>query len=483
MTAPLRPRRLARLGLRLLPFSDAASEGLPLGQLLRLSLFQVAVGMATVLLLGTLNRVMIVELSVPAMVVATMIALPVLSAPLRAQLGFRSDSHRSAIGWKRIPFLWFGSLWQMGGLAVMPAAILVLAGHRVHDLPFAGEVLAAAAFVMAGIGLHMTQTAGLALACDRAGAAARPRVVALLHVMFLAGMAASSLIFGWLLRDFSELRLVQVVQGAAVATMVLNLVALWRQERVRPMAKAEREAPRPPFRAAWADYLAGGRAGRLLAVVFLGGLAFNMQDVLLEPYGGEVLGLSVAATTLLTALWAVGALAGFALAARALGAGRDPFRIAGRGLLVGLAAFPAVIAAAPLQSAPLFFAGAALIGLGGGLFAVATLTAAMAMAAGGRAGSGLALGAWGAAQATAAGLAILAGGMIRDLANHWAAAGGLGSALAGPATGYAVVYHIEIGLVFVSLAALGRLVGASPAPLSGPPPETPARFGLAELPS
>ena len=74
----LRPHHLKQLTTRFLPFADAASDGLPLGQLLRLSLFQVSVGMATVMLLGTLNRVMIVELSVPATIVAMMIALPVL---------------------------------------------------------------------------------------------------------------------------------------------------------------------------------------------------------------------------------------------------------------------------------------------------------------------------------------------------------------------------------------------------------------------
>ena len=114
--------RLKQLSLRALPFADAASDALPMGQLLRLSLFQVSVGMASVMLLGTLNRVMIVELSVPAMMVALMVALPVLIAPFRALLGFRSDTYRSAIGWKRVPYIWFGSLWQMGGLAVMPFA-------------------------------------------------------------------------------------------------------------------------------------------------------------------------------------------------------------------------------------------------------------------------------------------------------------------------------------------------------------------------
>ena len=168
----------------MLPFADAASEGLPLGQLLRLSLFQISVGMATVLLLGTLNRVMIVELSVPATVVALMIALPVLVAPFRALLGFRSDTHRSALGWKRVPYLWFGSLWQMGGLAIMPFALIVLSGDQTLGPAWAGEVLAALAFLMTGLGLHMTQTAGLALAADRADgrdAAARRRA-ALCHV-------------------------------------------------------------------------------------------------------------------------------------------------------------------------------------------------------------------------------------------------------------------------------------------------------------
>ena len=85
--------------------------------------------------------------------------------------------------------------------------------------------------------------------------------------MFLIGMAASALIIGWLLVDFSPLRLIRVVQGAALAGILLNLIALWQQERPRPMSQAERAAPRPLFRDAWADLLAGGRAGRLLVVV------------------------------------------------------------------------------------------------------------------------------------------------------------------------------------------------------------------------
>ncbi|WP_411891516.1 PucC family protein [Yoonia sp. SDW83-1] len=469
---------LKRISVNMLPFGDAVSDDLPLGQLLRLSLFQVSVGMAAVMLLGTLNRVMIVELGIGAMLVAAMIAIPVLVAPFRALVGFKSDNYKSAIGWKRIPYLWFGTMWQFGGLAIMPMALLVLSGDRTLDIEWAGYVGAGLAFLLTGIGMHMTQTAGLALAADRATDETRPKVVALLYVMHLVGMAISAIIIGALLRDYSALRLVQVVQGTAVVTLLLNLIALWKQEKVRPMSKAERAAASPTFRDAWADLASGGDAGRLLMVVFLGTMAFNMQDVLLEPYGGEILGLSVSATTLLTAMWAGGALVGFGVAARWLARGVDPYRMCARGILAGVAAFCAVIFSAPMGSPVLFYAGAALIGFGGGLFGVSTLTAAMTMPTLGNAGRGLALGAWGAAQATGAGLSIFIGGTLRDLVNHAAGNGTLGEALATPATGYSVVYHTEIGLLFITLVVLGPLVR-----VMAVPNRTSGKLGLPDFPT
>ena len=116
------------LGPRFLPFADAATPDLPLSRLLRLSLFQASVGMALVLLVGTLNRVMIVELHVPASLVAIMVSLPVIYAPVRALIGFRSDNHHSALGWRRVPYLWMGTLVQFGGLAIMPFSLILLSG-------------------------------------------------------------------------------------------------------------------------------------------------------------------------------------------------------------------------------------------------------------------------------------------------------------------------------------------------------------------
>ncbi|MEM6973077.1 MAG: BCD family MFS transporter [Pseudomonadota bacterium] len=470
------------LGRRWLPFADAASEELPLPKLLRLSLFQVSVGMAIVLLTGTLNRVMIVELDMPAWVVALMVALPVLFAPFRAFVGHRSDTHRSALGWRRIPYLWWGTLMQWGGLAIMPFALILMSGDTTGPY-WVGPAAAALAFLMTGMGLHTTQTAGLALATDIAPAETRPRVVALLYVMLLVGMAGSAVVFGILLADFSQLTLIRVVQGAAVVTLFLNLIALWKQEVLKPHL-TRKDTPRAPFAQAWADFMAGGRAGRLLVATGLGTAAFAMQDILLEPYGGEVLGLSVAATTLLTAIFAAGSLVGFLVAGRRLSRGGDPCRLAAWGAVIGIFAFSAVIFAAPMASPLLFRAGTALIGFGGGLFAVGTLTAAMDLAAGGDddqargpGTAGLALGAWGAVQATAAGAAIAFGGALRDGVAALSATGALGPAFADPAAGYGVVYHVEIALLFATLVAVGPLVRRA-----GPVRE-PGGFGLSEFPA
>ncbi len=443
-----------RLSSRYLPFADAATIELPLSRLMRLSLFQVSVGISVVLLNGTLNRVMIVELGVPSWLVATMVALPLVFAPLRVLIGFKSDHHRSVLGWRRVPYIWMGTLLQFGGLAIMPFALLVLSGDAPGQV-VAGRIGAALAFLLVGAGLHTTQTAGLSLATDIAPETSRPRVVAFLYVMLMFGMMASALSFGAFLADFSEMRLIQVIQGAALTEMVLNVIALWKQEARDPSRTlASRERPR--FGDSWRHFRQAGGSMRVLLAVGLGTAGFTMQDILLEPYGAEILHLTVGETTALTALFAAGTLAGFGLSARRLGKGSDPYRIAALGGCVGLFAFSAVIFSAPLASPLLFRIGTTLIGFGGGLFAVGTLTAAMALVQNGE--SGLALGAWGAVQATAAGLAIAGGGAIRDVMSQLALDGRLGVALAGPATGYSIVYHFEIALLFVTLAVIGPLV-------------------------
>ena len=446
--SPKLSRSWLNVSLKFLPFADAATDTLPLSRLLRLSLFQVSVGMALAMLVGTLNRVMIVELKVPAALVAIMIALPLLFAPFRALIGFRSDHHRSALGWRRVPYIWMGTLLQFGGFAIMPFALLVLGrmGQAAHAPDWVGHLGAGMAFLLVGAGIHTTQTAGLALATDLSPPESRPKVVGLMYFMLLVGMILSSLIFGYLLHDFSPGALIRSIQGAAVLTLVLNITALWKQEaRTKRLANAH-EAD-VDFVAALKLFTQGEQALRRLLAVGLGTMAFSMGDVLLEPFGGEILHLPVSHTTLLTALLAFGGLTGFAWASHVLGRrGADPFRMACGGVLVGVPAFTAVLMSAPQASLLLFALGTLFIGFGAGLFGHGTLTATMNHAPPGQAG--LAMGAWGAVQATAAGLAMALGGIIRDLM----------ALVVDSGTAYAFVYSLEVVLLLITLYAMFPLI-------------------------
>ncbi|MCE2678214.1 MAG: PucC family protein [Burkholderiaceae bacterium] len=441
-----------KIGAKFLPFADVASDTLPLSRLLRLSLFQISVGMALAMLIGTLNRVMIVELHVPASLVAVMVSLPLLFAPFRALIGFRSDHHRSHLGWRRVPYIWMGTLLQFGGFAIMPFALLVLGGlgQASHAPAWVGHLGAGMAFLLVGAGLHTTQTVGLALATDLAPAQDRPKVVGLMYVMLLVGIIFSSMVFGHVLEDFTPGTLIRTVQAAAVMTIGLNVIALWKQEsrsRDRPPGVYEED---PDFLSSFKMFCSGDNAMRRLWAIGLGTLAFTMEDILLEPFGGEILGLSVAQTTYLTAFLAMGGLVGFAWASHVLSKGADPFKMASRGAMVGIPAFCAVIFSAPQASLPMFTIGVVFIGLGAGLFGHGTLTATMNSAPPGQAG--LALGAWGAVQASAAGVGMALGGIFRDIAAQFTTS----------ANAYAIVYSLEIVLLISTIVIMIPLVKTKP---------------------
>ncbi|WP_310474899.1 BCD family MFS transporter [Sandarakinorhabdus sp.] len=442
-------------GARFLPFSDVASAELPLSRLLRLALIQVSVGISLVLLVGTLNRVMIVELGVPASLVGVMLALPLLAAPFRALVGHKSDTHKSAMGWRRVPYIYMGTMIQFGGLAFMPFAILVLSGAQqaYDERMWLGMPAAALAFLMVGAGIHITQTVGLALATDLTKSEQQPNVVGLMYVMLLLGSIAAALFFGWVLNDFSQARLIQVIQGCAVVTVTLNFVALWKQEtRIPSRLRPQQLTPDPTFRESWDLFVAKDKTLLRLVAVGLGTLAFSMSDIVLEPYGGEVLNLGVGTTTMLSALTAGGSLIGFAYASYILSLGADPFRMASLGAFIGVPAYGLIIMAAGSDTPELFTLGVLLAGLGTGLFGHGTLTATMQLAP--KAQVGIAMGAWGAVQATSQGVGAAIGGGIRDVARGLE----LGLNVAPKAEGYVLIFGLELALMLATLAAMWPLL-------------------------
>jgi len=331
--------------------------------------------------------------------------------------------------------------------------------------------------VLVGAGIQVAQTAGMALAHDLASEDKRPRVVALLYSMLLVGMIVSSSVFGLVLEDFSPQKLIQMVQGCAVLVAVMNLAALWKQE-ARGAKRGRREAG--GFAHSWRELMAQSQMRRFMWTLGLGTLAFNMQDIVLEPYAAEILKLDVGMTSALTALSSGGALLAFMLSARWLSGGLHACRLASLGVLLGLPAFAMVIFSGPLEAAWLFRLGVGLIGFSGGLFSVGMLVTAMGL--GDARLGGLVVGTWGAVQATSAGAAMALGGVVRDGVSVLAMSGAMGEALVTPITAYSFVYHLEIYLLFVELVALGPMLRSSRLAAPSHSQTSPTPFGLAQLP-
>jgi len=424
-----------------------AREMTPLGWLgiVRLGLVQTALGAIVVLTTSTLNRVMVVELALPAILPGALVAMHYAVQVLRPRLGYGSD-----VGGRRTP-------WIVGGMAVLclggigaASATAMMATHLA-----AGIALAVVAFVLIGLGVGASGTALLVLLAKRTDPDRRAAAATIVWVMMIAGFVATAGIAGHFLDPFSPGRIVAVAAAVAVAAFVLTLVAVRGVEGTAAPARVTTMPERTAFAAAFIEVWHEPEARRFAVFVFVSMLAYSAQDLILEPFAGIVFGLSVGESTQLSGMQNGGVLAGMILLAlvatrfrgRPLGSLRS-WTIAGcvgsAAALFALAASGSVGPGWPLE-ATVF-----LLGLANGAFAAAAIASMMALVGAGREfREGVRMGLWGAAQAIAFGLGGLAGTAAVDL---------VGSLLASPGAGYAVVLAGE-GALFLVAAVLAGGIG------------------------
>lgn len=420
----------------------------------RLGLVQAALGAIVVLTTSTLNRVMVVELALPAAVPGLLVGLHHALQLMRPRLGHQSD-----VGHRRTP-------WILGGMAILAlggtgaAAGTALAA----TWPAAGLAVAAAAFVLIGLG---TGSAGTALLVLLAGGVREHRQAAaatVVWVMMIMGFAVTAGTAGHFLDPYSPARLVQVAAVVCVAALALTAAALLGLEAqaTRPMAPASGATGtgRDAFREALSEAWSGAATRRFTVFVFVSMLAYSLQDLILEPFAGVAFGLTPGQTTRISGLQHGGALAGMALA----GAACSFRRLGSLGLWTTAGCVASALALAGLAVAsrspegwPLH-ANVFALGFANGVFAVGAISSMMRLAAadGGRR-QGLRMGLWGAAQAIACGIGGVAGALAADLA-RWV--------VGDPVRAYSIVFGAESALFLLSIRWVapeaGR--GAHPAP-------------------
>jgi len=418
----------------------------PLGWLgiVRLGMVQTALGAIVVLTTSTLNRVMVVEIALPAAVPGMLIALHYCMQIFRPRLGFGSD-----VGGRRTPFI-------VGGMAILAAGgiFAAISTALMMQSVFLGIALAIVAFLMIGLGVGAAGTTLLVLLAQRTDERRRAAAATVVWVMMIAGFIVTSALAGHLLDPFSPTRLVVVASAVSAIAFGVSLVAVWNVEG-HPASRPSIEKPeQSSFRGAFNDVWREPQSRRFAIFIFVSMIAYSAQDLILEPFAGIVFGYTPGETTKLSSVQNGGvlvgmvlvALAGSGLRGKSLGS-LKAWTVAGCGAsalaLAGIAMAGLIGPAWPLRAS--VFA----LGVTNGAYAVAAIGSMMALVSdGARSREGVRMGLWGAAQALAFG----AGGLIGTLASDLAR-----MLIGNPSLAYASVFFAEALLFVVSASLAWRL--------------------------
>ncbi len=418
----------------------------PLLRALRLALFPMGYGLAGALVGGTLNRVMIAEQGLPASLVGVFFAVPLLESPVRVWLGYRSDAH-PLFGLRREPYILLGAV--VAGVGVVAAAGVAVHAERAAPGVFAAGL---AAFVVYGLGRNLSHNVFQALLADVFVGDQRARAVTGYEVASVLGLIAGAGALGRYLGEYDPGRVAGAALAVAGLGAVLALVAVPGQELRGPGARAAAAKAREvPFGRAFRDLLAADReVRRFFVLVFLTVLGTMAQDVLLEPFGGLVLGMDVGETARLTAYWGAGVLGAMLLSGAVLIPAWGHENVLRAGLVGSAAVFLGVVGCG-LAGRPGAFRGlVVLMGLATGLAGAGLLTAAVHFTTPARAG--LLLGAWGTANLLGKASGSVLGGAAVDAVQALE-----GSALAA----YSSVFGLEAALLLVAFGLSLRVDAAA----------------------
>ena len=414
--------------------------------IVRLGLVQTALGSIVVLVTSTLNRVMIVELALAAVLPGALVALHYAVQVTRPRLGYGSD-----VGGRRTP-------WIVGGMAVLAlggfgAACATVLMEQSLALGIAAAVVA---FVMVGLGVGASGTSLLVLLAKQVALERRPAAATIVWTMMIMGFVITASLAGHFLDPFSFARMLGVTATVSGIAFVVTVLAVHGVEG-RGRASGEPPARRPeapPFFQALRQVFAEPTARRFAVFVFVSMLAYSAQDLILEPYAGAVFGFTPGESTQLAGVQHGGVLAGMVLVALIGGGRRSDSRLRQLtvGGCIGSAAALVVLGAGGQHAdsfplAPCVFA----LGFSNGVFAVAAIGSMMTLVGKGRANrEGVRMGLWGAAQAIAFGAGGFLGAASVDLMRQL---------LEDTALAFGIVFAAE-GVLFVLAATLAmRAVG------------------------
>lgn len=414
-------------------------------RVIRLGMFQFGIGVSLAPITGTLNRVLINELRLSAGYVALLMSIHYFISPIRTVIGHASDTRRSLGRW-RTPYIMLGAMLTFGGLTTAPFSLILFSPEsRLQGLIV--YVICIIIFAVYGVGVNIVETTYVALVSDVTQEDERGKTLAILWLMLVSGTVIGALVAGLMLRDYTHQRLVAVLQGSSLVFMVCVMISIIGQEKMHPDGTLVNKSPqrvrfslRESLRQVWrAPTLRG-----LFFVFFVATLGFGTHDILLEPYGAEILGMSVTATTLLTALWGIAMIMAIIGAGLWLWRGGSSARLLIIGGIAGIIGFAVVSLSGYVELYGGFQLGVMCIGIGRGLFIVGSIATVMNLAD--RSHTGLFIGVWGVVQSLAQGVGTIGGGVARDT---------IKSIYHDPLLGYVGVYGVAGFMLVIMVSYMG----------------------------
>jgi BCD family chlorophyll transporter-like MFS transporter len=421
--------------------------------IVRLGLVQACIGAIVVMTTSTLNRIMVVELALPASLPGLLVAIHYFVQVIRPRMGFESDS-----GAKRTPWIIGGvGLLALGGFGAAIATSLM----GIHLI--LGITSAIVAFFFIGIGVSMSGTSLLALLAKGVSDERRAAAATTVWLMMIFGFALTSGIAGKFLDPYSPEMVILISGIISSIACFLTVIALYRLEGRELQNTAASNIQKVPFRNALSDILADPDTKKFTIFIFLSMFAFSAQDLILEPFAGMIFNYSLGETTSLSGIQHSGVLTGMLLVAVCGSSRLRPYFGSLRSWMIygclasALAMFGLVIAGILEGNWPLKL-NVFILGLANGAFSIAAIASMMRLAVvGGGGKEGVRIGLWGGAQAIAFGLGGLLGASASDLAR---------SIFTSPAYAYASVFFIE-AILFVASAYMAAQVESKTGSSSG----------------
>jgi BCD family chlorophyll transporter-like MFS transporter len=412
--------------------------------IVRLGLVQTAIGGIVVMTTSTLNRIMVVELALPAILPGLLVAFHYFIQVIRPRMGHASDS-----GAKKTP-------WIIGGICVLALGGFgaALSTALMASYLMLGIACAAFAFFLIGIGVSISGTSLLALLAKGVNDERRAAAATIVWLMMIFGFAFTSIMAGKFLDPYEPYKVVVISGIISTIAILVTIAALYRLETPELQNSPVHAERKTPFRQALAEVWADGDARRFSIFIFISMFAFSSQDLILEPFAGIVFGYSLGQTTSLSGVQHSGVLMGMLLVAicgssrlRAYCGSLRLWMIYGC-VASGIAMLGLAIGSIVGPEWPLRF-NVFLLGLANGAFSIAAIASMMRLAVAGGAGKeGVRIGLWGGAQAIAFGVGGLLGAAASDVAR---------ALMESQSLAYASVFSIESGL-FIASAYLASKV-------------------------